>query len=61
LNIHAPKGNKNYVKATFYKLKFPKYHMKLLLGNFNAKVGREEIFKLMKVYTKLVMIMELEQ
>jgi hypothetical protein len=24
---------------------FPKYHMKRLLGNFNAKVGREEIFK----------------
>jgi hypothetical protein len=26
--------------------KFPKYHMKILLGDFNAKVGREEIFKL---------------
>jgi hypothetical protein len=25
--------------------KFPKYHMKILLGDFNAKVGREEIFK----------------
>jgi endonuclease/exonuclease/phosphatase family metal-dependent hydrolase len=25
--------------------KFPKYHMKILLGNFNAKVGREDIFK----------------
>jgi hypothetical protein len=25
--------------------KFPKYHMKLLLGDFNAKVGREDIFK----------------
>jgi hypothetical protein len=25
--------------------KFPKYHMKILLGEFNAKVGREEIFK----------------
>jgi hypothetical protein len=24
---------------------FPKYHMKILLGNFNAKVGREDIFK----------------
>jgi hypothetical protein len=24
---------------------FPKYHMKILLGDFNAKVGREEIFK----------------
>jgi hypothetical protein len=26
--------------------KFPKYHMKMLLGDFNAKVGREDIFKL---------------
>jgi hypothetical protein len=25
--------------------KFPKYHMNILLGNFNAKVGREDIFK----------------
>src|SRR5215469_280456 len=24
---------------------FPKYHMKILLGGFNAKVGRENIFK----------------
>jgi hypothetical protein len=25
--------------------KFPKYHMKYPLGDFNAKVGREDIFK----------------
>ena len=25
---------------------FPKYHMKILLGDFNAKVGRENTFKL---------------
>jgi hypothetical protein len=25
--------------------KFPIYHMKILLGDFNAKVGREDIFK----------------
>jgi hypothetical protein len=25
--------------------KFPKYHMKILLGDFRAKVGREDIFK----------------
>jgi hypothetical protein len=25
--------------------KFPKHHMKILLGDFNAKVGREDIFK----------------
>jgi len=24
---------------------FPKYHMKMLLGDFTAKVGRENIFK----------------
>ena len=24
---------------------FPKYHMKMLLGDFNAKVGRENILK----------------
>jgi hypothetical protein len=24
---------------------FRKYHMKILLGDFNAKVGRENIFK----------------
>jgi hypothetical protein len=25
--------------------KFPKYHIKILVGDFNAKVGREDIFK----------------
>jgi hypothetical protein len=25
--------------------KFPKYHMKILLGDFNAKVGRGDTFK----------------
>jgi hypothetical protein len=25
---------------------FTKYHMKILLGDFNAKVGRQNIFKL---------------
>jgi hypothetical protein len=31
------------LEHVFYK--FPKYHMKILLGDFNAKVGREDIFK----------------
>jgi hypothetical protein len=31
------------VERVFYK--FPKYHMKILLGDFNAKEGREDIFK----------------
>ena len=25
---------------------FPKYHMEILLGDFNAKLGREGVFKL---------------
>jgi hypothetical protein len=51
LNIHAPTENKTDVKDSFYEEvecvfdKFPKYHMKILLGDFNAKVGREDIFK----------------
>jgi hypothetical protein len=56
------------VKDSFYEEldpifdKFPKYHTKILL-DFNAKVGRKNIFKLtigMKVQMKLVMIMELK-
>jgi len=31
------------IGAGFYN--FPKYHMKILLGEFNEKVGRENIFK----------------
>jgi hypothetical protein len=70
LNVHAPTEDKTGdVKDSFYDLlecvfdTFPKYHMKILLGDFNAKVGNENILnrKLeMKVYTKLVMIMELD-
>jgi hypothetical protein len=39
------------MKDSFYEKleslfdEFPKYHMKILLGDFNAKVGREDIFK----------------
>jgi hypothetical protein len=39
------------VKDSFYEemerifSKFPKYHMKVLLGDCNAKVGREDIFR----------------
>jgi len=40
---------------------FPKFHMKILLGDFNTKVRRENIFKLgMRVYVKIVMIIVLE-
>jgi exonuclease III len=52
LNIHAQTEDKtDDVKDSFYKElervfdKFPKYHKKILLGDFNAKVGREDIFK----------------
>jgi hypothetical protein len=47
LNVHASTEDKtDDVKDSFYEEvehvfdKFPKYHMKILLGNFNAKVGR---------------------
>lgn len=52
LNVHVPEENKNYMKASFYEElqrlsgEFPKCHMNLLLGDFNAQVGREDIFKL---------------
>jgi hypothetical protein len=52
LNVHAPPEEKIVdVKNWFYEEleqvfdKFLKYHMKILLGDFNAKVGREVIFK----------------
>ena len=31
------------ITASFYH--FPKYHIKILLGDFHVKVGREDIFK----------------
>jgi hypothetical protein len=50
--VHAPTENKdNDIKDDFYEEleqvfdKFPRYHMEILLGDFNAKVGREDIFK----------------
>ena len=52
VNVHAPSEEKSdEAKDSFYEeLKqvfnqIPKYHMKMLLGDFNAKVGRENIFK----------------
>jgi hypothetical protein len=49
LNVHALTEDKiGDVKDRFYeKLNriFAKYHMKMLLGQFSAKVGREDIFK----------------
>jgi len=50
--VHAPSEEKSEEsKDSFYEEleqvldHFPKYHMKMLLGDLNAKVGRENIFK----------------
>jgi len=53
LNMHAPSQKKSdNSKGIFYEdlqefffNNFPQYHMKILLGDFNAKLGREDIFK----------------
>jgi hypothetical protein len=41
---------------------FPKYHTKIQLGDLNAKVGQENIFRQlgMRVYVWILMIMVLE-
>jgi exonuclease III len=55
-NVYAPPEDKDDdIKDSFYEEleqvfhQFPKYHVKILLGDFNAKVGREgwreDIFK----------------
>jgi hypothetical protein len=50
--VHAPCEDKSdNVKDSFYVEpgrvfdQFPRYDMKILLGDFNAKVDREDIFK----------------
>jgi hypothetical protein len=52
LNAHAPTEEKNDVSKDSFNEKleqvfdhFPKYHIKILLGDFNAKLGRVDIFK----------------
>jgi hypothetical protein len=52
LNVHAPTEDKiDDIKDRFYEEleqvfdNFPRYHMKISLGNFSAKVDREDIFK----------------
>jgi hypothetical protein len=52
LNVHAPTEDKtDDVKDSFYEElehifdKFHKYHMKILLEDLNAIVGREDVFK----------------
>jgi hypothetical protein len=53
LNVHFPKEDEtDDMKESMYEElerifgNFPKFHMKNLLGDFNAKVSRENIFKL---------------
>ena len=53
LNVHAPSKQKSddskdcfYVELQQVSFNFSKYHMKILSGDFNAKVGRENTFKL---------------
>jgi hypothetical protein len=69
LNVHAPTQDKtDAVKAASTRTwnvfdKFPKYHMEIPLGDFSAKiVGKVFLTRQlgMKVYMKLVMIMELD-
>jgi endonuclease/exonuclease/phosphatase family metal-dependent hydrolase len=52
LNVHASTEDQiDDIKDRFYEEleqvfdKFPKYHMNILIGDFNAKLGREDIFK----------------
>ena len=60
LNVHAPSEEKSdSSKDSFYEEleqvfdHFPKYNMKIILRDFNAKVGRENIFKLTIGYESL--------
>jgi hypothetical protein len=70
LNVHAPKEGKADVIDSYYDEverlfdNFPKSHMKILLGDFNPKVGRKDFLNCqlgIKVHTKLVITMELEK
>jgi exonuclease III len=52
LNVHAPTEDKiDDVKDRFYKViehvfdKYPKYNTEIMLGDFSAKVGKEDILK----------------
>ncbi|KAJ4446832.1 hypothetical protein ANN_13530 [Periplaneta americana] len=52
INAHAPTEEKDdHIKDSFYEElehtfdQLPRYHMKVLLGDLNAKVGQEDIFK----------------
>ena len=69
LCVHATSEEKSddLKHSFFYELEqvfhhFPKYRMKILLGDFNANVGRENVFKPKtgnNSYIRIVMIMVL--
>jgi len=53
LNVHAPSEEKSddskgssYEESEQISNHFPNHYMKIMLGDFNAKVGRENIFNL---------------
>jgi hypothetical protein len=71
LNVHETSEEKNDdSKDSFYEEleedfdRFPKYHMKILLGVINAKVERERIFSNrqlgIRVYNMIAVVMVLE-
>jgi hypothetical protein len=70
LNVHAPCEDKRHdVKDSSYEIlwhvfdQFPRNDMKILLGDFNVKVGRKKSSNRQsgtRLYVKLVMKMELE-
>jgi hypothetical protein len=66
--MHAPPEDKDdYIKDSFYKeleqvfKQLPRCHMKIFLGDFNAKVGREDIFKLIFFNQSLHEVMQLQK
>ena len=66
--MHQVRKKSEELKDSFYEeleqvfYHFPKYHMKILLGDFNAKVGRvfsnQQLDR--RVSISIVMIMELD-
>ena len=71
VDVHAPSEEKSEKSKDSFceELEqvfdhFPKYHMKMLVGDFNAKVGRERLFSNKqldrRVSIRIVMIMELD-
>jgi hypothetical protein len=61
--VKAPTHDSFYGELERIFDQFPKFQMKILLGNFNAKLGREGISSQQAriiVHMKLAMIIELE-